>query len=377
MSKQRFIEISRRRIMITACVVIVGVLFLIKSQAASPSTSIEAESGSTSGNNLVVTNQAASNGLTIRFNNQANAVNKGTHIIYSSASGSATSQIWKMKNDGSDLVQLTNDPLHEYQWARPSPDGKNILFTQANAGESVNLSVSSNTLWIMSSDGTDKREIISTTKRNSYNWTGLAHAEWSPDSQKIILAAPTNEFTTQLFIVDTDGNNPLQLTNRTIIDGQQTNALDPSWGPDNTVMFIRSWNCLFICSNQDVFKIDTVSKQETRITSDPGLNWDPYLSPDGSKYIWLYFRDSPILCPCDLYRGNTVGSLNPQPIIADGGANANGTFSADGQQLLFLKQVTEGGVAKQRIHRINFDGTNLTPLGISDTGETGIASYWP
>ena len=286
LSISRSAQLKKIQLVLMLLIVTAGVVFLLKTQAAIPVTSLEAESSVLPGSNLVVNDSTASSAKAIRFANQKV---KNTHIIYSSNTGMATAQIWKMKTDGSGAVQLTNDPLHEYQWARPSLDGKSIVYTRATAGESVNLSVSSNTLWIMDADGANQREIISESKKKIYNWTGLAHPEWSPDSQRIVLAAPTIEYKTHLFVVDTNGNNPTQLTDTVTIDGQVANAIDPSWGVNNTIVFIRNWDCLFWCNKQDVYKIDLTTKQETRITNDVGLNWDPFLSPDGKTFIWLYF----------------------------------------------------------------------------------------
>ena len=296
-----------------------------------------------------------------------------THIIYSTKQGSDSMQIWKMGLDGSNPTQLTNDELHEQEWARPSPDGTKIIYTKADKGVSINFSTQSNSLWMMNIDGTNQHEIISTSKRDGFNWTGLTHPEWSPNSDKILLVATLPTFTSQLFVVDIDGNNPDQITQTTTIGGQSANVLDPSWSKTNQIVYARQWNCFVICGDQDVFSMDYVSRQETRITNDANWNYDPYLSPDGTTYLWLSFRDSAILCPCDMIKGNATGPLNPTAVIADGGANANGTFSSDSSQVLFLKQVD----TRQVLHRINIDGTGLTSIGINALGESGIGSFVP
>ena len=296
-----------------------------------------------------------------------------THIIYSTKQGSDSMQIWKMDLDGSNPTQLTNDQMHEQEWARPSPDGTKIIYTKADKGVSINFSTQTNSLWMMNIDGTNQHEIISIAKRNQYNWTGQTHPEWSPDSDKILLVATLPTFTSQLFVVDLDGNNPEQITQTTTIGGQSANVLDPSWSKTNQIVYARQWGCFVICSNQDIFSMDYVSRQETRITNDAHWNYDPYLSPDGTTYLWLSFRDSAILCPCDMIKGSATGPLNPTPVIADGGSNANGTFSSDSSQILFLKQVD----TRQVLHRINLDGTGLTSIGINPLGESGIGSFVP
>jgi len=282
-------------------------------------------------------------------------------------------QIWKMKSDRSGATRLTNDQTHEMEWARPSPDGTKIVFTKANKGESVNFAVQSNTLWVMDIDGSNQREIISKTKRNGYGWTGFAHPEWSPDSTKIVLVSTLPDFTAQLFVIDANGNNKEQITETTSIDGQPANVLDPSWSKNNQIVYVRQWNCFFICSNHDVFKMDYNTRQETRITNDADRNFDPYISPDGKTYLWLSFRSGGVTCPCDLIRGSTTGALNPQAVIADGGSNSNGTFSGDSSKILFLKQVGN----KQVLHRINANGSGLTSISVTAVGEGGPGSYVP
>lgn len=294
-------------------------------------------------------------------------------ILFSSKQGSETQQIWKMNLDGSQKVKLTNDNTSEHEWSRPSPDGKKILFTKASKGSSVNFASESNSLWTMDTDGSNQKAIIDYAKRDRYKWKGIAHAEWSPDSTKIVLAAPLYDYTSQLFVVDSEGNKPEQITNIVKIDNQNTVVSDPSWSNDNQIMFIRGWQCFGLCDFQDVFKLNYQTRQEVRVTNDPQWNYDPYISPDGSKYIWLSFRDKFKLLPTDLMQGNTSGALNPRPVIADEGTNANGTFSPDSKKILFLKTIW----FKQVLHLINSDGTGLTKLAPTDAGESGIASFIP
>lgn len=294
--------------------------------------------------------------------------NTNVKIVFASKEGNQTHQIWKMNPDGTNKVRLTNDNESQQEWSRPSPDGKSILFMKADKDSSVNFAVHSNRLWLMNTDGTNQREIIGTQKKDSYKWSGMAHAEWSPDSSRIVLAATLPNLTSQIITIDTNGNDVQQVTKPLKIDGKDTVVSDPSWSSTNQIVYIRSWECFGVCSYADVFKTDYSSRQETRVTNDSNWNFDPYISPDGKTYLWLSFRSSNLICPCDLMKGNVAGELRPTPVIADGGANANGTFSSDSQQILFLKQV---GLI-QVLHKINIDGTGLTKIG---SGESGIASF--
>ena len=83
------------------------------------------------------------------------------------------------------------------------------------------------------------------------------------------MAVTLPNFTTHLFVVDANGNSPSQITQTTKIDGQSTNAFDPSWSKNNQIMYIRQWNCFRICGNHNVFKMDYVPRKETRINNVP------------------------------------------------------------------------------------------------------------
>ncbi|QQS26656.1 PD40 domain-containing protein [bacterium] len=295
-----------------------------------------------------------------------------SHILFASKEGSETNQIWKMDKNGGNKVRLTNDPSAQHEWARPSPDGKKILFMKASKDSSVNFATHSNRLWVMNTDGSNQQEIISLAKRDSYNWTGMAHAEWSPDSSKMVLVATIPEFKSRVVVIDSNGNSPEVISKEMKVEGSDSVVSDPSWSTTNQIMLIRGWECFGLCQKQDVFKIDYATREEVRITNDPGWNYDPYISPDGKTYLWLSFRNI-YGCPCDMMRGSVAGPLNPTAVIADGGGNANGTFSADSTSIVFLKSVW----FKQVLHRINLDGSGLTSLAPTSAGESGVASYIP
>lgn len=368
----------RNVIFISSALVVIG-LVVIAINAATPSAIVlDPKNGTVQNNANVTSDNSAASGGAVQF---ANLPPKNSYVIYSSAEGQPTAQVWRMKADGSEPTRLTNDTANEIQWARPSLDGQKILFTKAPAGQGVNASAQTNTLWTMNADGTNQQQIISADKKKSYGWTGLAHPEWSPDSSRIVLAAPLAD-QTQLFIVDANGNSPQQITSRTTISGSPTDAIDPSWGVGDNIMFIRRWNCFGVCGNQAVYKLNLGNKQEVQVASGQegndksGIDFDPYLSPDGSTYMWLHFRCL-VACPTDVYVANANGAANIRPLIADGGTNSNGTFSADSKTVLFLKTVLDNGSFKQRVHRINSDGTGLKNISITNVGEAGPASYWP
>ena len=363
---------TKRSLLLVGVFITIGVVTVLVSRAATVTTiSVEPENGLVSENTKLVDDPLnASNGKYIRFSSNQS---KDSYILFSSAQDSITRQIWRMKANGTEKIKLTDDTTSEHAWFRPSPDGTKILFMKAASGSNFNYALESNRLWIMNSDGTNQQEIISIAKREGYGWTGMAHADWSPDSTRIVLAAPLF-FQTQLFIVDANGNNPQKVTSTTRIDGSDANVTDPTWAVTNELVYIRKWECFGFCGKHDVFKLNLTTMQETRLTNDPLWEWDPIMAPDGETISWLVtHNNSGVATRCDLVKGSAIGQLNMTSVVADGGCNANGTFSSDSGRILFLKTVG----TKQSLHVVNVDGTGLVNLQPTLAGETGIAAFWP
>ena len=357
-----------RRIIVMVVFAAFGVIVLAFSKASTITTSTEAEMGVSSPAAQLKNDASASAGSYSVFGG------KGRYILYTSNANNPTAQIWRMKSDGSEATQLTNDANAEHHWVRPSPDGKSILFYKQDKGTGVNDG-STNRLWVMNADGSNQHEVLA---RGSYGWNVMAHGEWSPDSQKIVMAAGSPGVGTQIFTINPDGSGPTQITQLKSIDGSSelATATDPSWPKQDTILFVRAWGCFFLCSHQDVASINITTGVETRLTNDDRLDWDPYLSADGSNYLWLKYDC--IGCSADLYTASGSGPFNPRPLIADGGTNASGTLSYDGKYAIFPKLQSYGLTVWYSVYRIAIDGSGLTKIS-KDAGysQEGMPSYWP
>lgn len=302
------------------------------------------------------------------------SVERGTHIIYS-AKASATFQLFKMKADGTQRVRLTDDSRFEHHWPRPSPDGERVLFYRAAIGQTVN-DIETNSLWSMAPDGSDKRELI---PRGAYGWTRQGHAEWSPDGTKIVMAAGAADL--ELWVTDADGTNPRRLLERKNVVGAKATAIDPSWAPDGrTVVFTGCPRDLIFCFpwNYEVFSYDTATGVEKRLTNDNIPDFDPYVSPDGSKVVWLRCTGLFPVGPWGLYMGDFDGrAMSPRKVVDDGNVNSNANWSPDGSKLLFHRTVM-GGPGWMTTAQVKPDGSGLHLVGGGyAASDEGGSAYWP
>jgi TolB protein len=137
----------------------------------------------------------------------------GKKVLFSyRADSSRNSQIFVCDADGKNLKQLTNgvgdyDPIF-------SPDGKSTVFSSLEDGQ--------NQLWIMDSDGGNRRKLTHADRDEvSKDTLGVEGAfSFSPDGRRIVfIYGDRGDFTpdgrNNVWIIDKDGKNLKRLTNQT------------------------------------------------------------------------------------------------------------------------------------------------------------------
>jgi TolB protein len=192
----------------------------------------------------------------------------GEGIILFSSNRSGTSHVYRVRQDGADLRDLT--PTFEAAGGDWSPDGSRIVFTRA-----TDLGPD---LMVMDADG----------KHATRLGVGGARPRWSPDGRKIVFAGLDGLIT----VINADGSGATPLVA----------GANPDWSPDGTLIAFervdrsRCVYDLFCSSNIYVMSADGTGERVVAPAANASDRLtQPDWSPDGSKIA--YTRSCCFLVP--------------------------------------------------------------------------------
>ena len=228
----------------------------------------------------------------------------GNYILfYSNRNGNE--DVWRMDNDGTNLTNLSNLPSNE-RAAAYSPDGKKIVFIS-------NMDDNTLDLYTMSAEGGNIQKV-------TQNRTYCESPEWTNDGKYIVFTLEVEKdsteknFSGELFVINADGNNPRRLTHREGFDSgadispngkkiafygkSETGNMDifimnidgteilnltndapedysPSWSRDGNWISFTSGNS----GNYDIWKMNIITKEKIQLTQHPKRDETPFYKP--------------------------------------------------------------------------------------------------
>ena len=268
-------------------------------------------------------------------------------------------EVFTMGTDGSDPVQLTDDPEYDARSPRVSPDRRTILFHRSPAGVH-DLDHSEVSLWAMGADGSRPVELRPV---GLDGWVFQGHAEWAPDGRSLVMFGGSR-INPQIHVTDAVGQHPRQVTNRS-----GTN-LDPVFSPDGTrIAFVGCPEAVCTPADYEVYTVGVDGADVQRVTDDDLRDHDPMWSPDGSRLAWLTSFGGPGVGVWDVRSGDGEGS-SPRRLFNDDGVTSRPQFSADGA-FVYVHRIPPGGSTFQ-VFRVGIDGSGATEL---TRGQPGSNEY--
>lgn len=278
------------------------------------------------------------------------------------------SNVWMVRWDGSERVQLTSSPDGESS-PRWSPDGKYLSFLASRGTEDEKKR--GGQVWLLNRAGGEAQKLTDVKG-------GVSDYAWSPDSTRLVFVIededPDDEpekkegwkrKTPPPIVIDRyhfkqDRQGYLKRIYRhigvfdiatktaTTITSGQVDDGSPSWSPDGTqIAFIskRAHPDPDRTSNEDLWVVDARAGAEPRrLTNTPeGEGGRPAWSPDGSR-IAVLVGDTDQNTAYSLNKLAVVPAATPQPVAGriltaalDRAVSAP-AWSADGRHITFLLQ---------------------------------------
>jgi hypothetical protein len=165
---------------------------------------------------------------------------------------------------------------------------------------------------------------------------------WSPDGTKIVFANTQTSYP-NVFVMNADGSNPVQLT----INENDAGNDDPAWSPDGTkIVFVRH-----VEPTSKLYVMNADGSNPIRLTNTEAREFDPAWSPDGGKIAFVSRVENP--AHIEIYVIGADGS-NPTSLTSTTTEATNPAWSPDGTKILFRKS--------NSIWVMNRDGSQQTRL---------------
>jgi len=164
----------------------------------------------------------------------------------------------------------------------------------------------------------------------------------------------------EIYLMDFDGRNPVQLTRH------QSISISPQFSPDGTKIAFTSYKA----GTPDLYIKNLRTGEERRVANYPGLNITPAWSPDGQRLALTLSKDG----NSEIYTMRPDGSglkrLTNHPAI-----DVSPTWSPDGRRIAFVSdrggspQIYVMDADGQGVQRLTFEGTYNTHPAWSPRGD--------
>ncbi len=265
------------------------------------------------------------------------------------------SEIYAIHADGTNEKRLTNNDFYDGfpSW---SPDGSKILFQSNREGENNFF------IYVMNSDGSNVQKIPNTEGGN--------YAKWSRDGSKIAFFAERSG-NTEIYLINPDGSNPVNITNNAAIDETPTFTVDGSIITFQTNRGAKppvgTEEGEEVRLNYGIYMMNADGSNQTQITDYKDNDENPSVSPDGKQVVFQsYINDGLAIVVINTDGTNKRVLTNATP------PSGSPAWSGDGKKIAY-DSMQDGNF---EIFTMNIDGTDKKQLTFTDKEIENSGACW-
>ena len=224
-----------------------------------------------------------------------------------------------------------------------SPDGMSIAYLHYDNDRWAHV-------YVRDADGTNARQVTNERVVAGEPERSVKALKWSPDGSQVAYRASVERRFGDIFVIDADGTDRVQLTH----DARQKTGL--SWSADGSELLFA------VNPGSDIYVINEDGTGKIRLTDYFGDDTHPTWSPDGTKIVYVTGDGD-----TEIALMNADGT-NPAQLTDNDADDTHPTWSPDGTKIVYVTD--DGGDGDTEIALMNADGANPAQLTDNDADDT-------